>query len=74
MAPGCLLAQSLLLFSHLTVESPPLLLQGPLLLLQVLLKPTDSEDAHALAGGHGASWGPLSSMGPHKAEKRPQLS
>lgn len=39
MVPGCLLAQSLLLLSHLVVEPPPLLLQGPLFLLQVLLKP-----------------------------------
>lgn len=39
MAPGCLLAQSLLLLGHLIVESPPLLLQCPLFLLQVLLKP-----------------------------------
>lgn len=37
MAPGCLLAQSLLLLSHLSVEPSPLLLQGPLFLLQVLL-------------------------------------
>lgn len=37
-APGCLLAQPLLLLGHLAVEPPPLLLQGPLLLLQVLLE------------------------------------
>lgn len=38
-APGCLLAQSLPLLGHLAVQPLPLLLQRPLLLLQVLLEP-----------------------------------
>lgn len=38
VAPGCLLAQPLLLLGHLAVEPPPLLLQSPLLLLHVLLE------------------------------------
>lgn len=39
VVPGCLLAQSLLLFGHLIEEPPPLLFQGSMLLFQVLLKP-----------------------------------
>lgn len=38
-APGCLLAQPLPFLGHLAVQPPSLLLQGSLLLLQVLLKP-----------------------------------
>ena len=40
--PGGLLAQPLLLLRNLVVKPPPLLLQGPLLLLQVLLEAVDT--------------------------------
>ena len=49
VAPGCLLAQPLLFLGHLAVEPPSLLLQGPLLLLHVLLE---------AEGRESLSWGP----------------
>lgn len=48
VAPGCLLAQPLLFLGHLAVEPPSLLLQGPLLLLHVLL---EAEGRESLSGG-----------------------
>ena len=50
--PGGLLAQPLLLLRNLVVKPPPLLLQGPLLLLQVLLEAVDTGLI-----GRGGEWG-----------------
>lgn len=50
-APGCLLVQPLLLLGHLAVEPLPKLLQGPLLLLQLLLEAADGAQAGAGRGG-----------------------
>lgn len=43
LSPGSLLAKSLLLLRHFTVEPAPLLLQSLLLLLQLLLVPVQRE-------------------------------
>lgn len=53
VAPGCLLAQPLLFLGHLAVEPPSLLLQGPLLLLHVLL---EAEGGESLSRGRPPRW------------------
>lgn len=65
--PGGLLAKPLLLLRNLVVEPPPLLLQGPLLLLQVLLEAVDTGLI-----GRGGGWGRHRSTSHHRGPGQAQ--